>query len=39
MTRVTPGSVVREAIVFASSPASLGVVCIFQLAAMTTSRI
>ena len=31
MTRVTPGSRVREAIVLASSAASAGVVCIFQL--------
>ena len=39
MTRVTPGSRVRPAIVAASSPASAGVVCIFQLAATITSRI
>src|SRR5688572_424608 len=38
MTRVTPGSLVRAAIVRARSPASVGVVCIFQLAATTTSR-
>jgi len=34
MTRVTPGSPVRAAIVAASSPASAGVVFIFQFAAM-----
>ena len=39
MTRVTPGSRVREAIVRASSPASAGVVFIFQFAATITSRI
>ena len=39
MTRVTPGTRVRAAIVRASSPASAGVVCIFQLAATITSRI
>ena len=39
MTRVTPGSRVRAAIVRASSPASAGVVCIFQLPATITSRI
>ena len=33
MTRITPGPRVRAAIVRASSPASAGVVCIFQLAA------
>src|SRR5213593_4760322 len=38
ITLVTPASRVREAIVRARSPASLGVVCIFQLAAITTSR-
>ena len=35
MTRVTPATRVRAAIVRASSPASAGVVCIFQLAATT----
>ena len=39
MTRTTPGSRVRAAIVSASSPASAGVVFIFQLAAMMTGRI
>src|SRR5262245_22737206 len=39
MTRVTPGSRVRDAIVRASSPASAGTVFIFQLAAITTGRI
>ena len=39
MTRVTPGTRVRAAIVRASSPASAGVVFIFQLAAITTGRI
>ena len=39
MTRVTPATRVRAAIVRASSPASAGVVCIFQLAATITSRI
>ena len=39
MTRVTPGSRVRDAIVRASSPASAGVVFIFQLAAITIGRI
>ena len=38
MTRVTPGTRVRSAMVRASSPASAGVVCIFQLAATMTSR-
>ena len=38
MTRVTPASRVLEAIVRARVPASVGVVCIFQLAAITTSR-
>ena len=38
ITRVTPASRVREAIVLARSPASAGVVCIFQLAATITSR-
>ena len=39
MTRVTPATRVRAAIVAARSPASAGVVCIFQLAATMTSRI
>ena len=39
MTRVTPGARVRAAIVRASSPASAGVVFIFQLAAITIGRI
>src|SRR5437762_11244523 len=39
MTRTTPGSSVRAAIVLASSAASSGTVCIFQLAAMITGRI
>ena len=39
MTRSTDGSAVRAAIVAASSPASAGVVFIFQLAAMMTGRI
>src|SRR5262245_55270980 len=39
MTRSTLGSAVRDAIVVASSPASAGVVFIFQLAAMMTGRI
>ena len=39
MTRTTSGSRVRPAMVRASSPASAGVVCIFQLAATITSRI
>src|SRR6478735_9431581 len=38
MTRVTPGSRVRDAIVRASSPASAGTVFIFQFAAITTGR-
>ena len=38
ITRVTPGTRVRDAIVRASSPASAGVVFIFQLAAITTGR-
>ena len=38
MTRTTSGSRVRPAIVRASSPASAGVVFIFQLAAMMTGR-
>ena len=37
-TRITPGTRVRAATVTARSPASAGVVCIFQLAAMITSR-
>ena len=36
ITRMTPGTRVRAAIVRASSPASAGVVCIFQLAATMT---
>ena len=39
MTRITPATRVRAAIVRARSPASAGVVCIFQLAATMTSRI
>ena len=39
MTRMTPSPRVRAAIVRARSPASAGVVCIFQLAATITSRI
>ena len=39
MTRTTPGSRVRARSSRASSPASDGVVCIFQLAAMITGRI
>src|SRR5689334_3332928 len=38
ITRVTPGARVRDAIVRASSPASAGVVFIFQLAATITGR-
>ena len=38
ITRVTPAIRVRLAMVAASSPASAGVVCIFQLAATITSR-
>src|SRR3954469_10933400 len=38
MTLVTPASRVRASMVRASSPASAGVVCIFQLAATMTSR-
>src|SRR3954451_19027985 len=38
ITRTTPGTFVRSAMVRASSPASAGVVCIFQLAATMTSR-
>ena len=38
ITRVTPGSLVRDAIVRARSPASAGVVFIFQLAAITIGR-
>src|SRR5450756_2121915 len=38
MTRTTPGSAVRDAMLRASSPASAGVVFIFQLAATITSR-
>ena len=38
ITRVTPGSRVRDAMVLASSPASAGVVFIFQLAAITIGR-
>ena len=39
MTRVTPASRVRDAMVRASSEASAGVVFIFQLAAMTIGRL
>jgi hypothetical protein len=39
MTRVTPGSAVAAAISVASVPAVAGVVFIFQLPAMISSRI
>src|SRR6478735_9953576 len=39
ITRTTPATRVRAAIVSARSPASAGVVCIFQLPATMTARI